>query len=276
MWSFDKEFERQYEFAKEIGNYYACANRLRTLTEKFTSRLLNARGIRDTDHMSLSDRIEYLKKQNIFDNKSIEYLKFIKEIGNEGSHGAEIYKADIDIAAQAFERLLEKEDYYLNILHDKYILAKESYQKEIEERARLAELRAQNPNYNRSPVSYKKTIRISSIVGWILGIAILILVIAFFIHIFRNVFKSTKIDMDKEISEYYEDSWNHITLSIGNTHKPQAAIWLNGGGGNTASSNTSVVTVSSKGIVKAVGRGTAYVVIMSSTGMSETYKYTVK
>lgn len=83
-----------------------------------------------------------------------------------------------------------------------------------------------------------------------------------------------QFDFETAISEFTSTSHNTIKLKLNKTDAPSAAVWTNGGGANCYSSDESVVTVSDKGVVTAVGEGTAYVAI--DTGrMSEVYRYDV-
>lgn len=77
------------------------------------------------------------------------------------------------------------------------------------------------------------------------------------------------------IDDFVSTPLNSFTLSIQQTHKPGAALWLKSGG-YAYSSDTSVVTVSSGGKVTAVGPGSAYVIIISSLpGMYDICLYNV-
>ncbi len=80
-------------------------------------------------------------------------------------------------------------------------------------------------------------------------------------------------DMEKAISEFSENPLNVKKLSIGDTVRHNAALWADGGA--CYSSNEAVVTVDENGNVTAKGLGTAYVVIVASTGMYQTERYDV-
>lgn len=80
---------------------------------------------------------------------------------------------------------------------------------------------------------------------------------------------------ESDIAGFYPDNFNCKELTIGETHKPSAAIWLNNGKGKVYSSDESVAVVSVSGIVTAKGKGTAYIKIVTSTGTSKIYRYTV-
>ena len=72
---------------------------------------------------------------------------------------------------------------------------------------------------------------------------------------------ATGFNFEDAISEFYSDGTNTFELAIEKTHKPGAALWTEGGMATCYSSNESVVTVSEKGLVTAIGEGTAYVAI---------------
>lgn len=80
---------------------------------------------------------------------------------------------------------------------------------------------------------------------------------------------------ESDILDFYPDNFNCEELAIGETHKPSASIWLNGGKGKAYSSDEAVATVSNSGVVTAKGKGTAYIKIVGATGMSKIYRYTV-
>ena len=84
-------------------------------------------------------------------------------------------------------------------------------------------------------------------------------------------------DYEKVIENFVPSRLNTFTLKVGDEHKPGASIWLQGGDntGSAYSSNTEVVTVSEYGIVTAVGEGSAYVVIASSSTVYDVYRYDV-
>lgn len=83
------------------------------------------------------------------------------------------------------------------------------------------------------------------------------------------------IDFDTIISEFDSTPFNDMTLEIGKTDTPTAALWVENGG-SCYISDENVVSVDENGNVTAIGEGTAYVVIVpSSGGMYETYRYTV-
>ena len=81
------------------------------------------------------------------------------------------------------------------------------------------------------------------------------------------------------------DTWNSLpsdnhrglksaTLSVGDTHTPQAAsVWTIS---KVYSTNEDVVTVAADGTVTAVGAGSAMVMLQSSTGTVDCYRYTVE
>lgn len=85
---------------------------------------------------------------------------------------------------------------------------------------------------------------------------------------------ATGFNFEDAISEFYSDGTNTFELAIEKTHKPGAALWTEGGMATCYSSNESVVTVSEKGLVTAIGEGTAYVAIDAGS-MYKLYCYTV-
>lgn len=83
-------------------------------------------------------------------------------------------------------------------------------------------------------------------------------------------------DFESAIEDFVpEDDLNTYTLEIGEKHSPFAAIWAQNGGASCYSSDKSVVTVSARGTVTAVGEGTAYVAIVTVGGMYEMTRYDV-
>ncbi len=87
--------------------------------------------------------------------------------------------------------------------------------------------------------------------------------------------KEKQLDYDAIIDSFVPDSLNTFRLSVGDIHKPSAAVWLNGSHGAVYSSDESVVTVTDLGKVTAVGEGSAYVIIVGGTKMYKCYRYDV-
>ena len=86
-----------------------------------------------------------------------------------------------------------------------------------------------------------------------------------------------KIDYEKMIGGFEESPLNVFELTVGECDVPGASIWIEENGGSTYSSDEGVVAVNKYGKVTAIGRGEAYVVIVSpiSDSMYEVYKYVV-
>lgn len=82
--------------------------------------------------------------------------------------------------------------------------------------------------------------------------------------------------IQQEIENFSPNALNHTKLTVGKTHTPTAAVWLNGGTGSCYSTDESVVTVSASGTATAVGKGEAFVVIQTDGDMYSIHKYTVK
>ena len=87
--------------------------------------------------------------------------------------------------------------------------------------------------------------------------------------------KEEKLDYDAIIDSLVPDALNTFELSVGDTHKPNAAVWLQGSRGAVYSSDESDVTVTDLGKVTAVGQGTAYVIIVGGGKMNACYRYDV-
>jgi len=87
--------------------------------------------------------------------------------------------------------------------------------------------------------------------------------------------KDTELDYDAIIDSFVPDSLNTFQLSVGDIHKPNAAVWLQGSRGAVYSSDESVVTVTELGKVTAVGQGSAYVIIVGGGRMNACYRYDV-
>ncbi len=84
------------------------------------------------------------------------------------------------------------------------------------------------------------------------------------------------LDYDEIIENFVSTPLNSFSMEVGDVHKPNAAVWLEGSRGSVYTSDEGVVIVSSLGKVTAVGEGTAYVIIVSAQGLYEEYCYTVK
>lgn len=87
--------------------------------------------------------------------------------------------------------------------------------------------------------------------------------------------KDKELDYDAIIDSFVPDSLNTFQLSVGDIHKPDAAVWLQGSRGAVYSSDESVVTVTELGKVTAVGQGSAYVIIVGGGRMNACYRYDV-
>lgn len=96
--------------------------------------------------------------------------------------------------------------------------------------------------------------------------------------------KKSKVKVPKEFEIGYESAklrakqYPHSieTINIGDTFLPSAAkIWGDPGGLKTYSTNKNVVTVNDKGKIKAVGKGTAYVIIAVDERIQEGNCYKV-
>ncbi len=92
-----------------------------------------------------------------------------------------------------------------------------------------------------------------------------------------------EIDYQELIDNFVPDNLNTFTLSVGESHKPSASLWLNGEGGNMQtdvySSNPAVAEVGSLGKVTGIAPGEAYIIITASNGLnslSQVYKYIVE
>lgn len=85
------------------------------------------------------------------------------------------------------------------------------------------------------------------------------------------------IKFEKMIAGFEESPLNVFELTLGENHVPGAAIWIEKTGGPTYSGAPDVVTVNKYGKVTAVGKGEAFVVIVSpiSDAMYQVYKYVV-
>jgi len=83
------------------------------------------------------------------------------------------------------------------------------------------------------------------------------------------------IDYRELIENFVPDHFNVIKLSVGESNKPSASVWLMSGNGCVYSSNENVVTVTDLGKVTAVGEGSAYVVISAMNTMHQVYRVDV-
>ena len=88
--------------------------------------------------------------------------------------------------------------------------------------------------------------------------------------------QTRELDYDAIIDSFVESKLNTFELYIGETHSPNAAVWLKSGSGSVYSSDESVITITELGKVTAVGEGSAYVVIgATQNSMYEVYRYDV-
>lgn len=129
----------------------------------------------------------------------------------------------------------------------------------------------------------KKKLPYILLAGIVITLIVLSTVVSGIAKLIKNLFNTdsskidsaTKAQIQEEIDNFASDFGNTYYLTLGENHKPQAAVWLNGGSDNTCySTNEDVVTATSGGIVKAVGEGEAFVVIRSGK-MFKVYKYIV-
>ncbi len=87
---------------------------------------------------------------------------------------------------------------------------------------------------------------------------------------------NSKVNWDEYIENFVPSSLNTTELYVGDSHSPNAAVWVQSGNEDKVySDNTDVVTVSPYGKVTAVGEGEAHVVIMGLGNMHEVYLYKV-
>lgn len=82
-----------------------------------------------------------------------------------------------------------------------------------------------------------------------------------------------RYSFEELIENFVPTGLNSYELSVGQEHKPSAAMWLSSGG-EVYTSDPNVVTVTELGKVTAVGDGQAYVVICDGS-MYQVYMYTV-
>ncbi len=94
---------------------------------------------------------------------------------------------------------------------------------------------------------------------------------------FAGCQKQQVIDYQSMIDSFVSDSNNTYELTVGEAHKPHAAVWLESGTGTVYTDNDQVITVSKYGKVTAVGEGHAHVVITADqTGTQfEVFRYDV-
>lgn len=78
------------------------------------------------------------------------------------------------------------------------------------------------------------------------------------------------------INAFEPSYFNQVTISVGKTDTPMAAIWCGSPGSDTYSSDNSIATVDSDGLVTGVGSGKVFIVIKGVGSMTECYLYTVK
>ena len=91
-----------------------------------------------------------------------------------------------------------------------------------------------------------------------------------------NTSSKNQAKWDEYIENFVPSSLNTTELYIGDSHSPNAAVWVQGGNEDRVySDNTDVVTVSPYGKVTAVGEGEAHVVIKGLGNMHEVYLYKV-
>lgn len=81
-------------------------------------------------------------------------------------------------------------------------------------------------------------------------------------------------DHDAYIEVFVSNKLNTFSLLIGQDHKPNASVWMNGPNSAVYTSDPSVVSVSELGQVSAVGEGVAYVIYYAGT-LVQVYMYEV-
>lgn len=138
-------------------------------------------------------------------------------------------------------------------------------------------------------VRSKKTGKQRIKIPYIVTAVIVVLLVTLFTSIssaikgIKNIFnlgdankkEQTKAMIQDEIDNFVSTFGNTYNLSIGENHKPQASVWLQGNNKDICySTNEDVVTVTVGGIAKAIAEGEAYVVI-GYGNMFEVYKYIV-
>ncbi len=93
----------------------------------------------------------------------------------------------------------------------------------------------------------------------------------------REETEPVELDYDGMINSFVPNENNTVSLSVGDTHLPDASIWLENGDGSVYTSNEAVVTVADDGIVTAVGEGHAYIIVGGQkNSVSTIYRYDVE
>lgn len=111
----------------------------------------------------------------------------------------------------------------------------------------------------------KKSIRTLTI----LIMAILLLVVA------AMPVLAASFDFEAAIADFVETPLNTKTLKVGDTHSPLGSTWMGSPGVECYVSDPNVITVNNKGIVTAVGEGTAYIAFVPSEHMYEITCYKI-
>lgn len=211
------------------------------------------------------ERIDFIYTQNWITNDIKNYMHLIRKCTNPYLHGE---RDQIDSEQSLNIGLLNTYLKYIILFY-----AEHYDTRTCELRTKLLDERQIEEQRNEENlVKYKKKKKKYTII-----IVIVMIIVAIGVLFFFKTLKKirTQSIIDQAIEDYMPKFYNSPELSIGETFKPGAAVWCNGGDSTCYSSDESVATVSDTGLVKAVGRGTAYIVIKSSTGMEEAYFITV-
>ncbi len=156
--------------------------------------------------------------------------------------------------------------------------------REKEKAERAAQRAQQSADASRQTAARKRQGKHRYVV---LGVVVVMIILAFscvsgIIGQLKNIFnaessqdKKTNALIQEEIDNFVSDFGNTIQLTVGETHKPQAAIWLKGNDdADCYSTNEDVATISEGGFVKAIAEGEVFIVIRSNT-MFKVYKYII-
>ncbi len=146
--------------------------------------------------------------------------------------------------------------------------------REKEKAQRMAQRVQQSAASTRQGATRRKQSKIRYIFLTFLVIFLIILFtnISGIVKVLKNTFEfgdtskndKTNTLIQDEIDNFVSNFGNTHYLSIGENHKPQASVWLNGKDDDICySTNEDIVTVTAGGIVKAMAAGEAFVVVRS-------------
>ena len=227
--------------------------RARKVLEAIVENLIIKNGIILDRNSSLFDKIDFIEKRRIIDQASVSNYHYIRKQTNPNIHVGDSTITEKD-KLQIEKCIVEEIEKY-----KKYIL-KES--KDIQYVPNIQNKKDQKPT-NGS--------------GWaklVFFIAIVAL-FAIFVPSVINIVEEKEAEKEQiffqeAVANYVPSALNQITIIIGERVRPGAAVWCQGSNSATYTSDESIVTINSAGVVTGISEGRACVVIKAG-GMHKSY-----